>query len=240
MVTTSRFASLAALVGVAAAQSLIVNNQCSVGVYLFTQTSFGSIANGVSLSAGQTGYNMGISSNWDGAINVGTGCASDGSSCTTGGPTWDGETPFSRAEFNFYAVPGSVTYDLSMIYGFNVGMEITAGDSSCAQFSCDLGTLSTCPVPGPDPNLNDCYSPCCSSVSECSGGALPAGGGGCESNAGPGPNSPYYYDNCPNAYAFPDNDGADGYSPADYVDYTCGNTAITLTLCPGFSSNLSE
>jgi hypothetical protein len=31
----------------------------------------------------------------------GTGCSSDGSSCTTGGPTWNGQTPFSRAEFNW-------------------------------------------------------------------------------------------------------------------------------------------
>jgi hypothetical protein len=44
---------------------------------------------------------MGISSDWDGAINVGTGCNGDGTQCNTGGPTWNGVTPFSRAEFNF-------------------------------------------------------------------------------------------------------------------------------------------
>lgn len=32
---------------------------------------------------------------------IGTGCNSDGSTCNTGGPHWDGDTPFSRAEFNF-------------------------------------------------------------------------------------------------------------------------------------------
>ncbi|KAF7296555.1 hypothetical protein HMN09_01062500 [Mycena chlorophos] len=240
MLTSTRFASLAAFVAVASAQSLIVDNLCSVDVFLFTQTSFGSISNDVTLAAGQTGHNMGISSNWDGAISVGTGCNSAGSVCTTGGPTWDGVTPYSRAEFNFYAVPGSVTYDISLIYGFNVGMKITSAEASCAQFSCGLGELNNCPVPGPDPNLNDCYSPCCSSVEECAGGALPAGGGGCVNNAGPGPNSPYYYNNCPNAYAFPDNDGAAGYSPADYVDYTCNNADITLTLCPGSTSHLTR
>nr|GAT55209.1 predicted protein [Mycena chlorophos] len=121
-----RFVSLAAFVAVAAAQSIIVDNLCSVPVFLFTQTGFGSISNNVHLAAGQTGYGMGISSNWDGAINVGTGCNSDGSSCTTDG------TPFSRAEFNYYAVPGSVTYDISLIYGFNVGMKISSAGASCA------------------------------------------------------------------------------------------------------------
>ncbi|KAF7296510.1 hypothetical protein HMN09_01057800 [Mycena chlorophos] len=236
----TRFIAFAALVAVAAAQSLVVNNLCSIPVFLFTQTGSGqgSISNDITLAAGQTGFNMGISSNWDGAINVGTGCNSDGSSCTTGGPQWDGVTPFSRAEFNFFTVPGEVTYDISMIYGFNVGMEITSADTSCAQFACDLGSSTSCPVPGP--GSNTCYSPCCSSAAACSGGALPASGGGCVDNAGPGPNSPYYYDNCPNAYAFPDNDGSGGYTPADFVDYTCDNTAITLTLCPGFSSDLSD
>lgn len=30
---------------------------------------------------------------------------------------------------------------------------------------------------------------------------------GCPNNAFAGPNSPFYYNNCPNAYAFPTNDG---------------------------------
>ncbi|KAH7910748.1 Osmotin thaumatin-like protein [Hygrophoropsis aurantiaca] len=222
----------AALATVANAQSLEVVNSCTEGVFLYTQTSFGTIDNNVAVAAGAS-TNMGISTNWDGAINVGTGCSSDGSTCTTGGPTWDGDTPFSRAEFNFYAIPGSVTYDISLIYGYNVGMKISSADASCDAFACTIS--SGCPVPGP--GSDTCYSPCCSSASACSGGALPAPAGGCVNNAGPGPNSPFYYNTCPNAYAFPDNDGADGYTPADNVDYTCGNTAITLTLCPGGTSH---
>ncbi|KAH0834885.1 Osmotin thaumatin-like protein [Lanmaoa asiatica] len=223
--------ALAALVTVAQAQSLTVVNKCSESVFLYTQTSFGSIANNVNVAAGASA-NMGISSNWDGAVNVGTGCNSAGS-CTTGGPTWNGVTPFSRAEFNFYAIPGSVTYDISLIYGYNVGMEISSANTGCDAFACTIS--SGCPVPGPS---GSCYSPCCSSVAACSGGALPAGGGGCSNNAGPGPNSPFYYNTCYNAYAFPDNDGANGAKPADLVDYTCNNAAITLTLCPGTTSNI--
>ncbi|KAG2143043.1 Osmotin thaumatin-like protein [Suillus clintonianus] len=223
---------LAAIVTVAQAQSLNVVNSCTESVLLNTGTSFGTIDNNVNVAAGGSA-NLGISSDWDGAINVGTGCSSDGSTCTTGGPTWDGSTPFSRAEFNFYAIPGSVTYDISLIYGYNVGMEISSADSSCDAFACTIN--SGCPVPGP--GTDTCYSPCCSSASACSGGALPASGGGCVNNEGPGPNSPFYYDTCPNAYAFPDNDGSNGYTPADNVVYTCGNTAITLTLCPGTTSD---
>lgn len=33
-------------------------------------------------------------------------------------------------------------------------------------------------------------------------------------------------------------DGAAGYTPADNVDYTCTNTDITLTLCPGTTSDI--
>ncbi|KAI9567050.1 Osmotin thaumatin-like protein [Boletus coccyginus] len=206
--------ALAVLVTMAQAQSLTVLNKCSKSVFLYTQTSFGSINNNVNVAAGASA-NMGISSNWDGAINVGTGCNSVGS-CTTGGPTWN-------AESNFYAIPGSVTYDISLIYGHNVGMKISLADTSCDAFACTIS--SGCPVPGPD---SPCYSPCCSSVSACSG---------CANNASPGPNSPFYYDTCYNAYAFPDNDGANGYKPADLVVYTCHNTAITLTFCPGTTSS---
>lgn len=34
-----------------------------------------------------------------------------------------------------------------------------------------------------------------------------------------------------------DNAVAGGYTPADEVDYTCGNADITLTLCPGTTSD---
>jgi hypothetical protein len=114
--------------------SLVVYNGCGgLPVFLYTQSSYGSIAQNVVLQPYDT-VNMDISSNWAGAINVGTGCNSGGSSCTTGGPTWDGvgfiailcilsdsfpilnqNTPFSRAEFNFYAIPGAVTYDISLV-----------------------------------------------------------------------------------------------------------------------------
>jgi len=227
--------ALAAIAGVSA-QSLVVNNNCGEDVLLFTQSSNGGIGQNVQVSAGQQGVDMGISPDWDGAVNVGTNCAPDGSSCSTGGPTWDGSTPFSRAEFNFWAVPGSVTYDISLIYGMNVGMMISSADPSCDAFSCALDTIGGCPAPGPD--ANSCFSPCCDSAGSCAGGALPAGGGGCVNNAGPGPNSPFFYNNCPNAYAFPCNDGASGYTPANNVDFTCGNAAITLTLCPGSTSSL--
>jgi len=62
--------ALAALVTVAQAQSLTVANKCSESVFLYTQSSYGSINNNVNVAAGASA-NMGISSNWDGAINVG-------------------------------------------------------------------------------------------------------------------------------------------------------------------------
>jgi len=211
--------------------SLTVYNNCEgLPVLLFTQTSVGSIAQNVVLQPYDT-VNLGISSNWIGAVNVGTGCNSDASSCTTGGPQWDGVTPFSRAEFNFGAIAGAVTYDISLIYGFNVGMQIVpnVGSGTCDWFACDF-IYQGCPVPGPG---GSCFSGCCSSAAACAGGALPAGGGGCIDNAGTGPNTGFYDNKCPNAYAFPDNDGADGWTPKDNVDYTCYNTQVQLNLCMG-------
>ncbi|GJJ14322.1 hypothetical protein Clacol_008586 [Clathrus columnatus] len=202
-----RLFNYAALVSVLAtavtAATLNVVNKCNEQVFLFTQTSFGSIANNIFVNAGAT-QNMGISSNWDGAIN-------------------------ELVVLPTFAIPGSVTYDISLIYGYNVGMEITG----CEAFACTLP--GGCPVPGPS---GSCYSGCCTSAAACSGGALPAGGGGCPNNAFAGPHSNFFYGNCPNAYAFPDNDGANGGTPANNVDTTCATTSVTLTLCPGTTSHL--
>lgn len=56
--------------GSASATSLKVVNECTQELFLFTQTSYGSVANNVAVAAGAT-LDMGISSDWDGAINVG-------------------------------------------------------------------------------------------------------------------------------------------------------------------------
>jgi hypothetical protein len=70
MPSLSTFAVLSTFLASATAQSLNVVNKCSEEVFLFTQTSFGTIANNLQVQAGAT-QNMGISSNWDGAVNVG-------------------------------------------------------------------------------------------------------------------------------------------------------------------------
>jgi hypothetical protein len=63
LIATATFAA------VTNAQSLEVN-KCSENVFLFTQTSFRTINNNIVISAGAS-TNMGISSNWDGAVNIG-------------------------------------------------------------------------------------------------------------------------------------------------------------------------
>jgi hypothetical protein len=60
----------AVFVAVTNAQSLEVVNNCNENVFLYTQTSFGTINNNIVVSAGAS-TNMGISSNWDGAVNIG-------------------------------------------------------------------------------------------------------------------------------------------------------------------------
>ena len=70
------FSLISTLLISAAAQSLNVVNKCSEEVFLFTQSSSGSIANNLQVPPGAT-QNMGISPNWDGAVNVGKYCLPD-------------------------------------------------------------------------------------------------------------------------------------------------------------------
>ncbi|KAG2352912.1 thaumatin [Suillus spraguei] len=218
---------LAAIMTVVQAQSLNVVNSCSEPVFLFTQTDFGSIDNNVTIGEARVQTYLLAPTGTALSTSVSTGCNDNGSTCTTGGPTWDGSTPFSRAEFNFYAIPGSVTYDISVVYGYNVGMQISSANSSCDAFACTISSA----VPFLDPERHlllpvlllcermQWWRPC-----YC--------GGTCLDNEGSGPNSPFYYETCYNAYTFPDNDGADSSTSVYVVTYTCGNTNITLTLCP--------
>lgn len=64
------FTLISALAAIVSAQTLNVVNKCQQSVFLNTVSSSGTIANDVTLAAGAT-RNMGISSNWNGAINVG-------------------------------------------------------------------------------------------------------------------------------------------------------------------------
>lgn len=61
---------IAAVAALVHAQSLNVVNSCPHPVFLYTQSSFGTIDNNVAVAAGQSA-NLHISSNWDGAVNVG-------------------------------------------------------------------------------------------------------------------------------------------------------------------------
>lgn len=68
--------AIAAVATLSRAQSLTVVNSCSFGVFLYTQNSFGSIDQNVQLGAGAT-TDLGISSDWDGAVNVGRSSLDD-------------------------------------------------------------------------------------------------------------------------------------------------------------------
>ena len=70
MSTLQLLALVAAIAAVTHAQSLTIVNDCSESVLLYTQTSYGSISNYVNVNAGAS-IDMGISTNWDGAVNVG-------------------------------------------------------------------------------------------------------------------------------------------------------------------------
>lgn len=61
---------MATLLNHTIAASLNVVSRCSQDVFLFTQSSSGTIANNVVVPAGAT-HNMGISPDWNGAVNVG-------------------------------------------------------------------------------------------------------------------------------------------------------------------------
>lgn len=68
--------AIAAVATMSRAQSLTVVNSCSFGVFLYTTNSYGSIDQNVQVGAGVT-QDLGISSDWDGAINVGKSSLGD-------------------------------------------------------------------------------------------------------------------------------------------------------------------
>ncbi|EIM86692.1 Osmotin thaumatin-like protein [Stereum hirsutum FP-91666 SS1] len=167
------------------------------------------------------------------AVNFYTGCTDNSAtSCTTGGVNSNsGQTPFIRGEVTY--VGNTANYDISPLYGYNRALKINTDDANCPGMQCNIN--SGCPVPGPD---GSCYAPCCSSASGCLGTE------NCPYDpiyninfGGPGVNSDWYHNACPNAYAFPDDDCSNyGHSP----DAGCGDSnRVTMTLCPtGSSSNI--
>lgn len=70
MIFAQPFLLLAVFMAAVNSQSLTVVNSCTEDVLLFTQTSDGTVDQDVALAAGAT-TDLGISSDWDGAVNVG-------------------------------------------------------------------------------------------------------------------------------------------------------------------------
>jgi hypothetical protein len=111
-------------------------------------------------------------------------------------------------------------------------MQISTGNGACPAFSCG-NLFNGCPVPGPavaGGQWASCFSGCCSSSGACANGALPGGGGGCVNNAGPGPHTPFFDAGCPNAYAFPDNDGT-SHSSGDYLPCSNADKCVRHRCC---------
>ncbi|KAG8216518.1 hypothetical protein J3R82DRAFT_6634 [Butyriboletus roseoflavus] len=229
----------------AQAQSLIVVNQCGELVFLYTRTSFGTIANNVNVTAG-TSVNMNISSNWEGAVNAGTGCDSTGS-CITGGPTWDGD-PLQQGRIQLCDLRHLPHLRLQLL-GWRYPRPTPAVTRSPAPSLPDASSLVRAVRASLRAALLSLYAAAVFSLRAAAAarttlvpGPTVISTGTTYTTRTPSPTTMVLVSHvtlrldCVNMGIYA-RLSTDGYQPADLVDYTCPNTEIALTLCPGFSSD---
>jgi hypothetical protein len=101
----NKFIALFALLAVASATSFNVVNQCSYGITVYTATSVGNAPlNGV---------------------GIGPGGSAGGSTSDWAGNFYANGQPASLAEFSINQWGGQDFYDISLIVGFNMGIQIS-------------------------------------------------------------------------------------------------------------------
>ncbi|KIK58552.1 hypothetical protein GYMLUDRAFT_45181 [Collybiopsis luxurians FD-317 M1] len=157
-------ASLALVSGVSADRTFTVVNKCSYTVWpgMFTNLQVGSAIpsqpNGWEQAAGAT-VTFSVPDNWTaGRIWARTDCdfssVQGPTSCATGGcngglvcdaSTGTGVPPATLAEWTLSGDQDLDYYDVSVVDGFNVPIEVTISDTSCHTASCPANLNTDCP-----------------------------------------------------------------------------------------------
>ncbi|XP_042475829.1 protein P21-like [Macadamia integrifolia] len=209
---------------VSQATNFEVTNQCSYTVWAASTPS-----GGKQLKPGETWniINM-TTTGTSGRIWGRTNCsfnASGNGSCETGDCDNQfecrsyGATPVTLAEFSLNQYNNLDYYDLSLVDGFNIPMEISPNNSNCRSVKCAADINSECPVELETPG--GCNHPCtvfktdlycCKSGNNCSATYL----------------SGFFKSKCPDAYS---------YAYDDPSTFTCPTGSdYRVVFCPALSS----
>ncbi|XP_051137499.1 protein P21-like [Andrographis paniculata] len=131
-----------------------------------------------------------------------------------------GEKPFTIAEFTLGPAGGQDSYDVSLVDGFNLGMEFAGDSDGCNQrtLRCTADIVGQCPAQLKAGN-NACKDPCTAFGRDeycCpEGSTVPCV---------PTDYSKFFKERCPDAYSYPKDDTATKSCPA--------GTNYSVTFCP--------
>ncbi|WVQ81119.1 hypothetical protein IAT38_003241 [Cryptococcus sp. DSM 104549] len=266
--------SLILLPSTSAVRKMTVDNQCSTSIYIAvggqgglpTKIGGGSQPGGWEQEVGE--YSFNVPDGWNnGRIWARTGCTKSGDSldCIIGACMGNsvgcsgsefGTAGATLAEFTIDA-ENLDSYDISIVDGYNLPMEITPSDSSCHKGSCGAETdiLTQCDpalvVPKGSDKIYSCGSACGNLVQfqhstedGTSGGLMSAdpdnsavccrqGGAGVDHKDCPNTYIPFYKamkSMCHDAYIYSDDDM---YEDAVFTCSSSDKPSYTVTFCPG-------
>ncbi|CAM0141847.1 hypothetical protein VKS41_004453 [Umbelopsis sp. WA50703] len=208
-------------------------NKCSKSVYAGVLQNGQSTATYYSIASGGSA-NADLAANWAGRVFGRIDCDSSADQSNTTQCGLPGTpNPASLAEFTFEGSGNQDFYDLSMVDGFNLPIEIQpiGASQGSTQYICGspiCQTLPTCPsdltVLTTEGDLLSCQSDCShyNEAQYCCTGAY-----GSSSTCSGGPYAPMIKSACPDAYSYAYDDSTS--------TYTCDSgtaTGYTITWCP--------
>ncbi|KAI8368098.1 thaumatin [Radiomyces spectabilis] len=226
--------SLAILLGLAGATvaaptggaTITVNNHCGHNIQVNQMTNGASSGHAINLAAGAT-HKFTVPSNWGGRFWGREECSGSGPDCNPSAPA-------SLAEFLLNGYSDKDFYDVSLVDGFNLPMDIKPSGSSdgsgnsAEKYACGIPactTLPSCPedlqVKGDNGKVIGCKSACSAFGTDefCCQGA----------HNSPETCQPNEYSSvvkavCPDAYSFAYDDASSTFS--------CSSSGYTVTFCP--------
>ncbi|KIK57583.1 hypothetical protein GYMLUDRAFT_98652 [Collybiopsis luxurians FD-317 M1] len=236
----------------AKARIIAVKNDCDITIwYMFTAgDSLPDYPTGWEAAAG-TFVNFTVPDNWtagriwgrtecdfsgsDGATACVTGSCNGGLECATSGGT--GVPPATVAEWTLSGDGNADWYDVSLVDGFNLPMEIT-NSASCNIASCPVDLNADCPseLVGPS-GSNGAIAGCKSACTAGLGGDISDSSACCTGSHDTAETCPssgvpeyeFFKNNCPDAYAYAyDEDSGTALFTCD----TSLSADYTLTFCP--------
>jgi hypothetical protein len=216
--------------------TLQVVNGCSQTIWLGTLSSGGTLGQVEPQLAAGASTQLTASADWSGRLWGRTGCSFDDAgvgTCDTGDCGGQrqcaapGQTPATLAEFTFAGAASQTFYDVSLVDGFNVPMEIQGGgaSASCPVTACPVDVNAACPA---GLEKRDASGGVVGCLSACEAFGTPeaccTGPYATPETCPPTSQAQHFKAQCPAAYSY-------AYDDATST-FTCGGTSFVVTFCP--------